>query len=99
MNRIRLLQSPRIQPLFESDIDIIFASAGAELAHFDTDLRSLANADYRLGNAVIELKLLDDEVLLRPEHQARIAALLTRYQEGRTVVVVDPRCLPSAAKR
>jgi len=90
---------PVIRPLFEADIDAVFTRAGGSRAHPDSDRLGRANADYRLGDAVIELKFLDDEALLKPEHQARIADLFSRYQASRPVVIVDPRLLPPDARR
>jgi len=99
VNKAPPLPSPTIKPLSEADIDTVFANAGGCRAHPDADRRGHVNADYRLGDAIIELKFLDEEALFKPEHQARIAALFTRHQPERPVVIVDPRLLPSEARR
>ena len=89
---------PVIRPLREADIDAVFARAGGGRAHPDVDRRTDVGADYRLGDAVIELKMLDDEGLQKPERQAKLAALFARYQEGRPVIVLDPLLLPQARR-
>lgn len=93
------LPSPVIRPLCEADIDAVFENAGGGRAHPDADRRAEINADYRLGDAVIELKFLDDEALHKPEHQARLATLFLRHQPGRPVIVLDPRLLPDEVRR
>jgi len=99
MSKLSPLTPPTIQPIRELDIDVVIANAGGGRAHLHADRRRQVSADYLLGNAVIELKFLDDEALAKPEHQARIAALFARYQPERPVVIVDPRLLPPEARR
>lgn len=87
-----MIPLPRIQPLSETLINAAIEAAGGRRAHEDHDRRLVGedNADYRLGNAIIELKLLEDEGLDKPERQQKLAALFDRVDEGRPVVVIDP---------
>ncbi len=93
------LPPPVIRALCEADIDSVIENAGGGRAHPDADRRTEINADYRLGDTVIELKFLDDEGLEKPEHQAKLATLFSSYQPGRPVVVLDPQLLPPEARR
>ncbi len=84
---------PRIQPLTEDLITQTVERAGGRRAHDDHDRRDMINADYRLGDSVIELKQLEDEGLSKPTRQQKIAGLFGSIQEGRPVVVIDPSLL------
>lgn len=99
MTRPKPLPSPVIRPLHEEDIDTVVLDAGGRRASPDSSREAELNPDFRLGNAVIELKLLNDEGLLKPERQAKIAELFLSSQPGRPVVVVDPRLLSKTAAR
>lgn len=68
----------RIRPLSEADIDAVIEAAGGVRAHADADRRHSPGADYLLGEAVIELKALDDEGLVKPERQAKLATLFRK---------------------
>ncbi|WP_375786930.1 hypothetical protein ACE10Z_04940 [Bradyrhizobium sp. Pha-3] len=86
-----MLELPRIRPLSEDrDIDFVIAQAGGRRAHEDSDRKDTRNSDYVLGQSVIELKLLDDERLEKPEAQAKIGSLFGALQPDRPVVVIDP---------
>ena len=61
------LASTRIHPLTEEVFDDIIEAAGGYRAHPDHDRRPKRGADYILGGAVIELKILKDEGLAKPE--------------------------------
>lgn len=67
---------------------MVFA-AGGRRAHPDADRRSKPGADYILGNAVLELKFLDDEGFSKPERQKKLASILRPAFPNRPVVVVD----------
>jgi hypothetical protein len=89
----------RIRPLFEADIDAVIEAAGGVRAHVDADRRQSPGSDYVLGEAVIELKALDDEGLVKPERQAKLAALFRKHETDRPVVVLDRLNLPADAQR
>jgi hypothetical protein len=84
----------RIRPLSEDlDIDFVIAQAGGRRAHEDWDRKDTRNSDYVLGQSIIELKLLDDERLEKPEAQSKIGSLFGALQPDRPVVVIDPTIL------
>lgn len=86
-----MFELPRIRPLSEDrDIDFVVAQAGGRRAHEDSDRKDTRNSDYVLGRSVIELKLLDEERLEKPEAQAKIGLLFGALQPDRPVVVIDP---------
>lgn len=89
----------RIRPLSEPDIDQVFAKAGGCRVHLDVDRRAKRGADYILGNALIELKALDDEGLEKPERQAKLAALFRKQEPERPVIILDRERLPKTARR
>ena len=94
-----VLDLPRIRPLSENgDIDFVIEAAGGRRAHTDSDRRARPNSDYLLGGSIIELKLLEEERLEKPEAQAKIAALFGPLDPDRPVVVVDPARLSDAGR-
>ena len=84
------METIRIRPLTESDVDLVITAAGGERAH----ARNRPGADYRLNEAVIELKMLDEEGLFKPERQAKLAALFRNEELNRPVIVLDRDRLP-----
>lgn len=87
-------ETPRIRPLSEDrDIDFVIAKAGGRRAHEDSDRRQTRNSDYILGKSVVELKLLNDERLDKPEAQAKIGSLFGALLPNRPVVVIDPAAI------
>jgi hypothetical protein len=93
------METFRVQPIGESAVDEILAKAGGERAHLDADRRQKPGADYVLGDALIELKALDDEGMSKPERQQKLAELFHRYGDRRPVVIVDRDRLPEAGQR
>lgn len=93
------LASTRIRPLTEECFDEIVELAGGRRAHPDHDRRAARNADYILGDAVLELKILDDEGLSKVERQAKLAALFTALDPDRPVHVLDRQLLDQAGQR
>ena len=86
-----MLEISRIRPLSESqDIDFVISQAGGRRAYEDSESKTTKNADYVLGQSIIELKLLDDERFEKPEAQEKIGALFGVLQPDRPVVVIDP---------
>ncbi|MFO0835793.1 MAG: hypothetical protein U0638_12540 [Phycisphaerales bacterium] len=88
------MESFRLRPVTEADLDQIVCNAGGARAHSDAERRDRPGADYRLGNAIIELKSLDDEGFSKPERQHKLASLFGPTQPGRPVVVLDSSGLP-----
>jgi hypothetical protein len=94
LNKMNMLELPRIRPLSEDqDIDFVIAQAGGMRAHEDSDRKKTKNSDYVLGQSIIELKLLDEERLEKPEAQAKIASLFGLLLPERPVIVVDASTL------
>lgn len=93
------LASTRIHPLTEVVFDNIIEAAGGYRAHPDHDRRPKRGADYILGDAVIELKILDDEGLAKPERQKKLAELFMSLNPGKPVHVLDRELLDDAGRR
>lgn len=85
--------------LSEADIDGIVIEAGGSRAHPDADQRQLKSADFLIDNALIELKLLDDEGFSKPERQSKLAKLFLALNPERPVVALDSRNLTEADQR
>lgn len=81
------------------DIDAVLKRAGGSRAHLDSNRRTLSNSDYVLGHSIIELKILEDERLEKPEAQAKIAELFRSISVDRPVVVIDPGALNKAQRQ
>lgn len=88
-----------LRPISESDIDEIVRTAGGIRAHEDAHRRSRKGADYRLKDAVIELKILEEDGFLKPERQAKLAALFQKVTPDRPVIVLDKNRLPESLHR
>src|SRR3990167_2337261 len=93
------MEPQRVRPLVESDVDCVLHSAGGCRAHPDSDSRRNVGADYRLGASLIELKLLDEEGLSKPERREKIASLFRRHHPDRPVIVLDRATLPPNDQR
>lgn len=89
----------RIQPLTENDIRMVVESCGGTIAHPDAHLRTQRGGDFIIEGAVIELKILDEDGLLKSERQVKLAKLF--HDEGFTapVVVLDRKNLSEEGKR
>jgi hypothetical protein len=51
-----------------------------------------------LGEAVIELKALDDEGLVKPERQAKLAALFRKHETDRPVLCSTAQISPQRSE-
>ncbi len=89
----------RVRRFEEKDFDEIIANSGGRRAHPDAARRRNRGADYILGDAVIELKLLDNEGFSKPERQLKLAALFRQSRPGRPVIVLDPAQLSAGQRR
>lgn len=89
----------RIRPLSESDMDNVVECGGGARAHADAHRREKPSADYVFGEAVIELKLFNDEGLEKPERQRKLADLFSEYEIERPVIVLDREGLPPEGVR
>ena len=93
------LPSFRIRRLSETEIEAVVIRAGGRRAHPDADRRSLRGADFVLGSSVIELKILEDEGLDKPERQQKLAKLFRERFPGRPTTVLDPNLLDIHGQR
>jgi len=67
-----------LRPLTEEIVDEIIDNAGGRRAHSDQAQKKTKNADYILGDTVIELKIMEDEGLDKAPRQAKLATLFAR---------------------
>jgi len=88
-----------ICPLTEAIFDEIIDLAGGRRAHPDHDRQDERNADYILGEAVVELKILDDEGFSKVHRQAKLAGLFTPLDPDRPVHVLDRNLLDLDGQR
>lgn len=93
------LPSFRIRHLSEAEIETVVIRAGGKRAHPDADKRSQRGADFLLGSSVIELKILEDEGLDKPERQQKLAKLFREQFPSRPTVVLDPSLLDAHGQR
>jgi hypothetical protein len=89
----------RIRPLSEDIWTEIIESAGGRRAYKNDDQQTARNADYILGEAVIELKILEDESLSKTERQKKLAHLFDELDTDRPVHVLDRNRLSSEQQR
>ncbi|HMT44533.1 MAG TPA: hypothetical protein PKA59_08255 [Chakrabartia sp.] len=85
--------------LTEAGIEGIINSAGGSRAHPDAERRSLKGADFILDDALVELKLLEDEGFSKSERQKKLASLFWNPNDGRPVVVLDPMTLGDSEQK
>ncbi|HTQ12519.1 MAG TPA: hypothetical protein VMH86_01485 [Rhizomicrobium sp.] len=88
-----------IKPISEADILSVVEAAGGRRAYADATRQKTPNADFILGNAVVELKLFEEEGLAKPERQQKLAALFREYEPARPVIVLDRSRLPPEGQR
>ena len=93
------LPSFRIRPLSETEIEKVVVRAGGKRAHPDADRRSLRGADFVLGSSVIELKILEDEGLHKPERQKKLASLFRERHPSRPTIALDRGLLDAQGQR
>jgi hypothetical protein len=83
----------QIRTVSEADFDAVINDAGG--ARLATD----GSADYLLNEAVIELKLVNEEGFDKPTRQAKIAKLFRENQSTAPIVIVNPNLLDEAGLR
>lgn len=89
----------RIRPLSENIFTQIIESAGGRRAYSHDDRQTQKNADYLLGETVIELKTLEDEGLSKTPRQSKLASLFVDLNPDRPVHVLDRDLLDPAGQR
>jgi len=93
------MEYARIGKLEERDFDAIVTRAGGRRLSEDHSREERPNADYVLNEAVLELKLIEEEGLEKAQRQRRVAATFRRQQQDRPVVVLRPELLDGAGQR
>ncbi len=83
----------QIQQLKEEDVEKIVLDAGGRRAYSDQQSVQTPNADFILGNAIVELKILEYESIAKKERHAKLAALFSDKNEKRPVFVLDVAAL------
>ena len=89
----------RVRRILEVEVERIVFSAGGSRAHLDSDKRKLRGADFVIGSSVIELKILEDEGLEKPERQQKLAKLFGEKFPTRPTVVLDRALLDEQGQR
>jgi hypothetical protein len=80
----------RIKRVAEADFDGVITSAGG------SRIVDPGSADYMLNEAIIELKLVEEEGFEKVERQKKLAHLFRQTQPQRPVVLVEPKHLNAA---
>ena len=88
--------SPRVT---EADFDRLITGAGGQRCNADATVQATPNADYELGDTILELKLIEEEGLQKGERQRKLAELFRCTQPDHPVVVLDPTSLDAEAER
>lgn len=83
----------RIKNISEEDFHGIVQAAGG------TRIATDSSADYRLNEALIELKFIVEEGFEKASRQAKIATLFRAQQPNAPVVVLDPKTLDATQSR
>ncbi len=84
----------RINRIYETDFDSIIEAAGGEKIDPNVYDQKGNFADYRLNEAILELKFVREEGLAKESRQIKIAEIYIKFQPDRPVVVLDPKILP-----
>jgi len=91
-----LIRPARIDESFMSSV---IETAGGRRVVEDDSTQANLNADYLLGNLVVELKDLQEEALEKGPHQQKLAKLFAPYALGRNDVSLDSALLSKADLR
>ena len=89
----------KINRLYESDFDGILTNAGGQRTVVDDGRCPEPNADYLLKEAVVELKLVEEEGIEKQSRQRKLANLFHRKWPTRPVIVLDPNVLDARGRR
>ncbi len=87
------MEALRIRYISEADIDAIVSTAGGRR------LTAPGSADYQLNEALVELKLVEEEGFHKEERQVKLARLFQQNQPGRSTVVISPKLLGPSGQR
>lgn len=93
LNEISKMDYLKINRITELDFDAIIESAGGEKIRPEGPNAKGFIADYVLNEAIIELKFIREEGLVKKARRKKIAELIRKTQPDRPVVVLDPKLL------
>jgi hypothetical protein len=85
----------RLNKLKEEDVDSLISACGGSRVVVTQSGSPSPSADYLLQNAVIELKLLEEEGLQKESRQKKLSDLFRKNFPDRPVIVLDPDLLPN----
>lgn len=83
----------KIGRITEADFDEMIVAAGGRRYVADHSAEQYPNADYILNEAILELKLIEEEGLNKNARQKKIAELFRLQQPERPVIVLSPDLL------
>ncbi|HAB19239.1 MAG TPA: hypothetical protein DCE44_22780, partial [Verrucomicrobiales bacterium] len=83
----------RIKTVTEEDFDRVITSAGG------SRILEESSADYRLNEAIIELKLVSEEGFEKTDRQRKLANLFREMQPDQPVVLISPESLNESNSR
>ena len=88
----------RIDRLTENDFTEMLEAAGGTRFSSDDSKEKALNADYVIGNVIVELKLVEEEGFEKTARQKKLSKLFVKY-DACPVVVIDPKLLSSEDRR
>jgi len=89
----------RINRIHEKDFDSIVEEAGGSRIKTNGAGSRGKNADYILNEAIVELKLIREEGLVKESRRKKVAEMFRETQPDRPVVVLDPKILSKTKLR
>ena len=89
----------RINRIHEKDFDSIVKEAGGSRIRTNGAGSKGKNADYILNEAIVELKLIREEGLVKESRRKKVAEIFRETQPDRPVVVLDPKILSKTELR
>ena len=87
-----------INRLTENDFTGIISEAGGARYSDDDSREQTLNADYVIGDSIVELKLIEEEGIEKNTRQLKLSRLFSKYNDA-SVVVLDPALLSEKDRR
>lgn len=89
----------KIGKLTEEDFNGLITNVGGRRFSSDHSREKAKNADFVLGNALVELKLIDEEGLEKEERRRKLAGIFRAREPNRPVIVLRPDLLDEEGRR
>jgi hypothetical protein len=83
-----MLEPIKVPRITEADIDAVVCACGGVRIQLDNKQNEYPHADYHIGNTLLELKILEEDPLLKEEKQLKIADYY-KDTEGDTIVIEE----------